>query len=295
MEPIRKCLIIISLCITFFLLEVLCKDSIVSKNASLWISGISCAIAFANALLVYETLLTHKQEKFETTLFNLLEGHRNLMPTIAIETDSIDRFLNKTKKEITDSELFKFSHIEILWIKQVFHSFNYPHISDDDYMQQQDYIESTRIEADEESNKETDESIKKIFHQYELSRRCDIYNISKDDWGKTYNGEEHLNEIAYTLFITKWKHNYAPYFRSLVLMFNHIANSSFDLEDKVRYRNIIIHQMSDFELEFIERHYIYYSFSSKDDRFREVLDAISNNHSFIKDRSRLRDETSTTL
>lgn len=254
-----------------------------SEKANMLISILSCLMAVANALLLYATLASQNKGKFETTLFNLLDSHRKLVPTIKIEVDEVDSFLNKKAKTIKDNGLFEFAYKEIYWIKEVFHNGNYPFISDDDYRTQQDYIESLRDESSQESNEETDSAIKSLKRQYELSRRCVIYGITEKDWNKPYNGEEHLNEIAYKLFYTKWQHHYAPYFRSLLLMFNQIAKSDYSQDEKVRYRNYIIHQMSDHELRFLGHHCRYYPFNFNDYTFSEALNAISPNKRFIKE------------
>ena len=171
-------------------------------------------------------------------------------------------------------------------IKQIFREREYPAITDEDVQNEMETIGYLK-DRDKESVEDGIVREKALSRLYSLSQRCNLYDITKSIWEQSYNGEAHLSEIAYNLFIEKWGTKYAPYFRSLILMFNYIGNSSLEQHDKVRYRNYIIHQISDYERKFITLHYLYYAYQFKDYNFKESLDAISKDKNFISNSSRL--------
>ncbi len=254
------------------------------NERGLLISCASCLMAVANALLLYSTLISqrnmNKQERFEVTLFSLLDNHRRLLNSITFQFHVKDIFMNDVSEEVKDSNLFDFAFREFYLIKQVFKESKYPNIDDEEVQKEMEEIGYLK-DQDKESVIDAIGREKTLSRQYSLSQRCVIYGISKEDWEKPYNGECHLNEIAYGLFINKWRHEYTPYLRSLLLMFEHIQNTSFSLEEKIRYRNYILHQVSGNELMLIKRHYLYYSYQFKDSKFHDALDTISKEKKFL--------------
>ena len=254
------------------------------------ISCTSCLMAIANAFLLYATLSSqreyNKQERFETTFFNLLDNHRRLFKILTFDFTTKDLYMNVCTEKICEEKLFVFANRELQLIKQVFRDAEYPAITDEEVQNEMETIGYLK-DRDKESVEDGIVREKALSRLYSLSQRCNLYNITKSIWEQPYNGKAHLSEIAYKLFINKWGTKYAPYFRSLILMFNHIGNSSLEQNDKVRYRNYIIHQLSDYERKFITLHYSYYAYQFKDYRFKDSLDAISKDKDFISDSSRL--------
>lgn len=253
------------------------------------ISCTSCLMAAANAFLLYATLSSqreyNKQERFETTLFSLLDNHRRLLKVLTFDFATKDLYMNVCTENISEEKLFVFAIREFQLIKQVFREEKYPTITDEEVQNEMEIIGNLK-DREKESVEDGIVREKALSRLYALSQRCNLYNITKSFWEQPYNGEVHLSEIAYKLFIEKWGTKYTPYFRSLILMFNHIGNSSLGQNDKVRYRNYIIHQISDYEMKFITLHYSYYAYQFKDYKFKKSLDVISKDKDFISDSSR---------
>lgn len=298
MESITKwlaiCFSIVCICIAVYV-GWQCISSSCLNEQEIIISCASCLMAVANALLLYATLMSqskmNKQERFEVTLFSLLDNHRRLLNSIKFQFHIKDVYMNDIPEEVKDNNLFDFAFREFYLIKQVFKEAKYPNINDE-YVQNEMEVIGFLKDQDKDSVIDAIGREKALSRQYSLSQRCVIYGISKENWEKPYNGECHLNEIAYGLFVNKWKHEYTPYFRSMLLMFNHIRNSSFKLKDKIRYRNYIIHQMPDHELMLVTRHYLYYAYLFSDSKFKDALDAISKDKNFVSDKSRFHEEDS---
>lgn len=258
------------------------------NERGLLISCASCLMAVANALLLYSTLASqrnlNKQERFEMTLFGLLDNHRHLLNSITFQFHVKNIYMNDVTEEVKDSNLFDFAFREINLLKQVFKETKCPSFTDDDIQKEMETIGHLK-DRDKEAVLDAINREKALAHTYSLSQRCLTYGISDEVWEMVHNGELLIDEITYALFIKKWKHEYSPYFRSLLLMFDHIRNSPFKLKDKIRYRNYIIHQMSDHELMFTKRHYQYYTPLFNDSKFKDTLDAISKNSIFLSDNS----------
>lgn len=258
------------------------------NERGLLISCASCLMAVANALLLYSTLASqrnmNKQERFEVTLFSLLDNHRRLLNSMRFQFRIKDIYMNDVTEEVKEMSLFDFAYREFYLIKQVFKETEYPSFTDDDIQKEMETIGYLK-DQDKEAVLDAINREKALAHNYSLSQRCITYGISEKDWKMAHNGECHLNEITYGFFIEKWEHEYSPYFRSLLLMFEHIRNSPFKLKDKNRYRNYIIHQMSDHELMFTKCHYQYYTPLFNDSKFKDTLDAISKNSIFLSDNS----------
>jgi hypothetical protein len=285
MGTIVKCLIIIIVAILFLFANAVGLPFMRAMpliDFNLWISFISCIAASANAWLVYKTLKIQKQDRFEVTLFNLLDNHRKLLRSTKFIMKLKNVNMDDATEKISDNNMFEFALREFSLIKEIFHEKEYPHISEEMVQDEMERIGQLQDTYTKENIEEASKCMNSLSHIFSLSQRCDIYGITNEDCPKAYENENDLNEIVYGYFIKKWKNNYAPYLRSLVLIFNHIGNSSFSQKDKVRYRNYIIHQMPNAEIIFIKRHYSYYANLFNDNRFCEALNAVSNKKSFVK-------------
>jgi hypothetical protein len=281
MGTIEKCLLVI-FCVVMVLLAsalgIPCFKIV--KEESTCYSLISFILTVANVFLIYETLHSHKQERFEGTLFSLLENHRRLLASLNVLFCIKDCTMKASEKVITNVELFKFANSEYNLIKKILKEPKYPSISEDDVQDEMGTIACFK-EQGKESIEYAVEREKALAYFFNLTQKCQLYGITKDEWLKSCKGEQQINEHAYVIFLKKWKHNYEPYFRSLVLMFEHIKNSSYSLEEKINYRRYILNQMSDDELFFVKQHYLYYADAFNDYTFNKSIDAISRNNRFV--------------
>ncbi len=277
-------IIIIIVCIFIaYTLGVPCFNIDTTKEVNLSVNIMTIIISLINLLIVYATLSNQSRERFEMTLFNLLENHRKMKSFINLKMSIKDIFMRGTIINNDNERLFIFAIQEITRIKQILKRTTFPYISEEDVQTEMEVIGHLK-EMDQRTVEEAMVDEKELSLLFSLSQRCVFYSISKEMWAKPLNSEEKLNEKAYHLFFEKWKHELAPYFRSLILLFKHIDNSSISLLDKVRYRSYVIYQMSNREIKLLSYHYLYYAKLYNDYTFKDSLDAISPNHHFIVDR-----------
>lgn len=277
-------IIIIIVCIFIaYTLGVPCFNIDTTKEVNLSVNIMTIIISLINLLIVYTTLSNQSRERFEMTLFNLLENHRKMKSSINLKMSIKDIFMRETIINNDNERLFIFAIQEIIKIKQFLKRTTFPYIPEEEVQNELEIIGLLK-EMDQSTVEKAVLYEKELSLLFSLSQRCFFYSISKEMWAKPLNSEEKLNEKAYQLFFEKWEHELAPYFRSLILLFKHIENSSISLIDKVTYRSYVINQMSNSELELLSYHYLHYAKLHNDYTFKDSLDAISPNYHFIVDR-----------
>ena len=286
-EKILKCLALLFIIIAIggaFLLGLKCGQktclySFLSEPNTV-IGCINCIVAVANALLLFATLSyqgrSFKQERFETTLFNIIENHRNFIRGIKFRTDGYDRDGNENCVEINADNLFVFSHKEITKLTSLIQTNKYPNLPVDSFKDRLSEI-STQIEsaADDITRNELVEEEKDWREIFELSWRCQSYRISEEDWTLykkklTTIRSEDIRKLAFKLFYERWKLYYKPYIRSIKLILLHIYNSGYSHKEKVTYFKYVTSQMNNHEQFFIK------CYCSYEEDFRKMLEAMTD-------------------
>lgn len=183
----------------------------------------SVMMATANALLLFATLSYQNRifshERFEETLFNLLDNHRKIKNDIQIVVDdgqSIEPY------SYTGNDIFLFACAELRDIHNIL-----------------------------KRNRNAQDNLC-LYERYGLDD-AKINNLS--ECMKT--GQEKAKPI-FDVFYKIWIDDYEPIFRSLLLIVSHISNNKYlDLKDKIKYKDYLTAQMSQHELTFMIFLYFY--------------------------------------
>ena len=236
---------------------------------------IGALMAIANALFLYATLSyqgrSFRQERFETTFFNLLENHRKLVKSISFKVETLDSLYNNKSIIIDDNNLFSFALNEVCFLKRLLQKQDYPILS---YWDFQGDIASVENKHDGLNDIISIEDWKRekeaVIEEYELSRRALLYNIDNDKWNdiklKIEKEKCKLEKAAYTIFYQKRERHFAPYFKSLSLIFMHISDEkSIGRKKKAIYKKYVVDQMTQDEQDVIKLHCLY------DDSFYEQI------------------------
>ena len=183
----------------------------------------SVMMAITNALLLFATLSYQnrifRHERFEETLFNLLDNYRKLKNDIQIVVDdeqSVEPY------RYTGNDIFLFACVDLHDIHCVLKG--YSDVQDSSYIKNNYGLDDAKI--------------------------GDIAERMKTGQKKA--------EIIFDVFYKKWSDYYEPIFRSLLLVVSHIANNNdIDLPDKNRYKDYLVAQMSQHEYTFMIFLYFY--------------------------------------
>ena len=273
----------IVLCVGFticFILDISILDCLVSPAVlNQKISFVGLCIAIANALLLYATLMfqgkSFRQERFETTLFNLLDNHRKLINEIRFSVEKWNWNFSKYNEYIEGNDVFAYAITEVSLLNKLICDNNFPTMDDMTFQEciadienQKDYIS----QSDNVTDYNTDGNL--IVEKYELWRRAVIYDIKEDMWNvcKMNKGvnNENSSKMAYALFYKKMNPYYDVYFNSLSLVLEHISNSRyFSRTEKSNYKDYVTKQLSNNEIKLIKLHCKY------DRKFSEIIKGIS--------------------
>lgn len=239
---------------------------------------IGAYMAIANAILLYATLSyqgrSFKQERFETTLFNLLDNHRKLVSSIHFNVETWDWTFSKQMSTIDESTLFSFALKEIHYLKKIIQCETFPQMTNWEFQENIAYVENQRDGVNDElSINELNNDRDGVIDSYELARRTTIYKIDINKWNVSKNrivAENcRVEKVAYALFFQKWRKYYTPYFKSLTLIFKHISDENIGKVEKAKYKDYVTNQMTQDELDVIKLHRLY------DDSFCKLIKQIS--------------------
>lgn len=241
---------------------------------------VGALMAIANALLLYMTLSfqgrSFRQERFETTLFSLLDNHRKLVNTINFKSERWNWDFQRCYSTIEGYGVFDFAIIEINYIRRLILESTFPKMDDALF---QESIADIENKKDESCTDEYLDRLNKdknvIIYQYELYRHSIIYKVNEDKWNicKFYanNDKKVILKYAYAIFYEKMKLHYDVYFNSLSLMLMHIGKSrELSREEKVIYKDYITKQITKNEREMIKLHCLY------DSAFQKQLRSVSH-------------------
>lgn len=241
------------------ILPCLCKTSLI-----FWATFIGSCIAIANAILLYATLNSqkeslanekkaHKQERFETTFFNLLQVQRKITDELSAKYEFIGFNGTPKSQEVTGRAFFTFVNNEMQLITK---SLNSEVIAKYDL----ENIELT-ISAFEAAwdNKDPTHVQVQDKQQEWVKKRANIqiqytnfvYDITtkdKEDYSTTSN-------FVYNIFIRKWYPAFEHYIRNLYYILQYVYEENYsNKKDLGKYVNFIQSQMSRNELYVIVSH-----------------------------------------
>lgn len=229
-----------------------------------WSNFIGSCIAIANALLLYATLRSqnesivntkeaHRQERFETTFFNLLDYQRRLTEEIVINYEYVDDNLNTSSQEVKGREAFSYANNEIRQISNsltsgISSTYNY-----DDIIPEWEKLKEELV--GEDTNGYISEygiaKLKEFRNKAIIKHHNKVYSICDED-RQNYPSN---STIPYKLFMQKWKPSFERYIRNLECLLQHMCEEH-QLHGKWRqkYIKFLQSQMTRDELQLIETH-----------------------------------------
>ena len=233
-------------------------------NPEFWAILVGSCVAIANALLLYATLNSqnhgiknekeaHRQERFETTFFNLLESQRKLTEEISANYGFIDECADVSLQKIDGRRFFSFAINEMKFISKSLES-NINSKYDENEMTQSVFAHQAEWERKDPEKvmvNQEQEEWKKMIETFRIEYCNWIYNIVDDD----KNNYSSNKTLPYTLFMKKWY----PYFEHYIRNLYHILQYVYDeyhSDEKIMRKYIIFvqSQMSKDELRLIEMH-----------------------------------------
>lgn len=181
-------------------------------NTTEVLSYASVIMATANALLLYATLSyqgrSFRQERFEMTLFNLLDNHRRIKEYIQIDISDVDSCESEI---ISNNDIFLYACQELRNIHNI--------------LRENEYPKSSLLQD---------------------ANRYNLTEVKWNDLSKRIASGKKKAEIIFSVFYEKWRDYYEPFIRSLSMIVSHIANNK-DLKEKERYKGYLTAQMSQHE------------------------------------------------
>lgn len=274
---IAVAIIVISSIVAIILLLISPFCHICTKTSpNFWSNFIGSCIAIANALLLYATLRSqnesivntkeaHRQERFETTFFNLLDYQRRLTEEIIVNYEYVDNNVNITSQEIKGREAFSFANSELGMISEslkssisALYDFEQAMYEKSNFDREWDERDPTHV-LEEQRFVEWNELKGKI-----QIKNCNrVYGITKE-----YRQKFHTDStIPYKLFMQKWKPSFERYIRNLECLLQHMCKEH-QLHGKWRqkYIKFLQSQMTRDELQLIKKH------AQSFPAFRKLLD-----------------------
>lgn len=184
----------------------------------------SVMMATANALLLFSTLSyqnrIYRNERFEETLFNLLDNHRKIKEYIQIDISDVDSFESEI---ISNNDIFHYARQELRNINEL--------------LREKDYPKSILLQD---------------------GNRYNLTEVKWNDLSKRIGSGKKKADVIFSVFYEKWRDYYEPFIRSLCLIVSHIANNNdIDLIEKERYKGYLTAQMSQQEYTVMIFYYFY--------------------------------------
>lgn len=248
--------IVIAVLILCAILGYVFITSLNNWDGSCYGSFISGVAAIANAILLYLTLRrqgrSFKQERFETTFFNLLSNHEKVVERLFIEKNNENDNGFTKNRQIFDYILQESKLIKIA-------------LSSEKYLGQDTDIEELGILYWEEKQYQTNKSekqklCKEHINALERNKSIKFYNAKFHITEKLYNKYNSLtDQTTKDLFCNKivFKH-YEPYMINYLHSIKEILKYTNDYiyrkKSISRYMNIFITSMSYKELFFIQNY-----------------------------------------
>ena len=253
-----------------------------SGYGTLLVGSISGYIAIANAILIYETLMSHnksignqeatdKRTRFENTFFNFLEYHQKISSLINFNVKQLDKNLNEIKFEVNRQNFFSFALNQLNRIEVCLNSETF--LGYFDYEKDKHTLESLQeqimfIQSKQGVqllNEDIPKKIKLFIDVCEKKYVNTIYDITNEQWVSLYSCNLNKKEFAYSMFCNKYSIHFEHYLRSLKTLLLFITNHWKKEEDVYYYIDFITTLMNKDELLFIK------TYLSLDNEFNQIF------------------------
>lgn len=202
-----------------------CRYGCVEGLGALTGGVVVCIIYIANTIFLYRTLVTQiegnksqkemaKQERFETTLFNLLDNYFDQLNRIKFDVVMLKNPPKEVYTVINGSSLLTFAIEQLNYLKAYFAKDNYLGYYD---------LSSDSLGYD---YKTTPEEISEYNEHLRTKYMANIYGISQQKYEQykeqIRNGEKTLLQICYCLFYSRWGIGYDHYIRMVITIVEYI-------------------------------------------------------------------------
>lgn len=257
-------------CLGFIIMAFLpCGWRVFLSGYGSFVGGvICCLIAIANAILLYQTLQTQrediekqhihfKQERFETTFFNLLDYHRKLTDGLSATQQTINATMQIISNSIQGRFFFTFALNDIALIEESLASPRYLGTFDADVdsrsiemldykYAEEDPMDLFRVKREEEEQR---------LHHMALLKQINSLYLSKKEWEDLHGDMVNKKVNSYKLFYHQLCGGYEHYIRSLIQLLSFIKEQNEGYtEDIIRYGKYVQMQMSQNELSLLVLH-----------------------------------------
>lgn len=235
-----------------------------------YVDFIGGIVAIISIVLLFITLnhqdRSFKQERFETTFFNLLETHKKLTEEITVSQIVPKDYANEISPQVFKGrQCFLFAAIERFAICRALSAEKYEGYYDksDNDCADQWYYAMDYYENEPEKLKHCEKMIDKIEEENGRNYYNLIYQISKETYEKYHEDvknqnnqeeKEKASSICHQIFYYPYRFTFEVYFRSLEQFIKFICNNKPDNERGHQYMEILISQMSRLELKFVICH-----------------------------------------
>lgn len=219
-----------------------------SDNETASTGWIAAFIAIANAILLYATLRSQNEgnkiqeqsaelNRFETSFYNILMSHRQLVDEITITRPTIkEGSLTKFRYlEFKGRRFFTFALIDIRNIQNNLKAGNIKWYKIEEAEDQENYLNARYGDMYEIKNTDLTKARKEYVNN--------LYNISNEDFKKKDD-----TNTPFLIFNRTFESSYEHYLRSLNHLLDFIITYSDDVE---RYSNILFFQMGIDEIKFL--------------------------------------------
>lgn len=227
---LKKCLI--SENIAFFLLILsailLVANILFEKNGCLIGGVVASIISMANVILLYLTLLAQnrnsknnekliKQQRFETTLFTLMDKYTEQLSRIKFVAVLLQNPPNEGNVTINGSSFISFAKEQLSYLKE--------------YFKKDSYIGYFDASTDSQGYDYKIDSKEIIEYDEHLRTKyiTNIYRISKEQFDEFKNqikrNDKTMLQVCYTLFYEKWGLNYDHYIKIVSTIIEYIKSN----------------------------------------------------------------------
>jgi len=267
------------ICIAFIVLTLIYFISQYCSHLNEYGDFIEGIAAVISIILLFITLnhqdRSFKQERFETTFFNLLETHKKLTEELTVSQIVPKDYAATIKPQIFKGrQCFLFAAIERSAICRALSADKYEGFCDESdngcvnkWYYKMDYYEyePDKLEYCEKMITKIEENDRQYYNL--------LYQISEETYDKYHEDikarvnpqkEELASSICQEIFYRPYYFSFEVYFRSLEQLIKFICNNKPDNERGHQYMEILISQMSRFELRFIICHAL------RDSNFQKV-------------------------
>jgi len=214
--------------------------------------------AIFSIILLYFTLnhqdRSFKQDRFETTFFNLLGNQRELTESLSLASCSLNQNYEEEQLSLKGRECFQFAISEIGRIYGVLKSDKYVGC----YEKDDDETLSYKTDPDYNENL-TEYKIQEVRRWYYCRFYNAEYNITRETYDKCAakfkaSCDADVLKMCFWLFSEKNRLYFEHYERSLAQTLMYVCENNYGRKHIKEYTRFVVSQMSQMELTFVQYH-----------------------------------------